>query len=45
MKQMETFLDGFVFIEGPRWHEGRLYFSDMWGHAVYSASEDGDVKK
>ncbi len=45
MKQMETLLDGFVFLEGPRWHEGRLFFSDMWGHAVYSASEDGDVKK
>ena len=45
MKEMETLLDGFVFLEGPRWHDGRLYFSDMWGHAVYSASENGDVKK
>ena len=45
MKKMETLLDGFVFLEGPRWKEDRLYFSDMWGHAVYATSETGDCQK
>jgi sugar lactone lactonase YvrE len=33
--------DGFVFAEGPRWHEGRLWLSDMHGEAVYSISLEG----
>ena len=45
MKKLETLTDGFVFLEGPRWREDLLYFSDMWGHAVYATSEQGDVKK
>lgn len=27
-------LDGLCFAEGPRWHEGRLWFSDMHAHRV-----------
>lgn len=27
-------LDGLAFAEGPRWHEGRLWFSDMHQHRV-----------
>lgn len=27
-------LDGLAFPEGPRWHEGRLWFSDMHAHRV-----------
>jgi sugar lactone lactonase YvrE len=30
----EVVLDGLAFPEGPRWHEGRLWFSDMHGHVV-----------
>jgi sugar lactone lactonase YvrE len=30
----EVVLDGLVFPEGPRWHDGRLVFSDMHGHRV-----------
>lgn len=33
--------DGFVFLEGPRWHEGYLWFSDMWGMKVYKMSAAG----
>ena len=29
MAQLEPWLDGFAFLEGPRWHDGRLWFSDM----------------
>ena len=28
------FLEGLVFPEGPRWHDGKLWFSDIWGHKV-----------
>ena len=38
----EVFLDGgFKFLEGPRWYEDRLWFSDMFGCKVYAASTDG----
>jgi len=30
----EVVLDGLAFPEGPRWHEGRLWFSDMHAHVV-----------
>ncbi len=32
------------FAEGPRWHDGRLWFSDMYDHAVKSVGPDGDVR-
>lgn len=33
--------DGLYFGEGPRWHEGRLWFSDFYAHAVKSVGADG----
>lgn len=33
--------DGFSFLEGPRWRDGRLYTSDFFGHRVLSFDEDG----
>ena len=38
---LETLAEGFVFLEGPRWHDGKLWLSDMWGHTVYTLAEDG----
>lgn len=35
--------DGFVFPEGPRWHDGELWFSDMHGEAVYRVTLAGQV--
>ena len=37
----KVLVDGFIFLEGPRWHEDRLWLSDMWDYAVYRLSEDG----
>ena len=37
------FIDGIVYGEGPRWHNGRLWFSDGPAGKVYSAGEAGDV--
>lgn len=31
-----TFLEGLTFGEGPRWHGGRLWYSDFFHHAVWS---------
>jgi len=28
-RQLEVLVDGLAFPEGPRWHQGRLFFSDM----------------
>lgn len=28
--------DGFAFLEGPRWRDGKLWFSDMHGLKVYT---------
>jgi sugar lactone lactonase YvrE len=35
---------GISFGEGPRWRDGRLWFSDFFDHAVKSATEAGDVR-
>src|SRR5207247_8707793 len=29
MRTLKTLLDKLAFPEGPRWHDGRLFFSDM----------------
>jgi sugar lactone lactonase YvrE len=36
-----TLLDGLCFPEGPRWHEGKLWFSDMHAHRVITVGLDG----
>ena len=34
-------LDNLVFSEGPRWHQGRLWFSDMHAHEVVAVDLGG----
>jgi sugar lactone lactonase YvrE len=41
MARAETFLEGLHFGEGPRWHEGRLWYSDFYDHAVFAVDMDG----
>ncbi|MDZ4376152.1 MAG: SMP-30/gluconolactonase/LRE family protein [Phenylobacterium sp.] len=36
--------EGLYFGEGPRWHGGRLWFSDFYDHAVKSVSLAGDIR-
>ena len=38
----EPFLSGLFFGECPRWHDGRLWYSDFFDHAVFSVSPEGD---
>jgi len=37
-------LDGLCFGEGPRWHDGRLWFSDMHDHKVLAVDLEGKVE-
>jgi sugar lactone lactonase YvrE len=41
MSKATVLTDGLYFGEGPRWHEGRLWFSDFYAHAVKSVGADG----
>ncbi len=40
-RKPETLLDGLAFPEGPRWHAGALWFSDMHFHRVMTVEPDG----
>ena len=33
--------EGLGFGEAPRWHDGRLWFSDFYRHGVFSVDENG----
>lgn len=35
--------DGFTFLEGPRWHDGKLYVSDFYTERVLTVTDDGEV--
>jgi sugar lactone lactonase YvrE len=38
---MKTVLGGRAFLEGPRWHEGALFVSDMHAGEVLKLTDDG----
>jgi sugar lactone lactonase YvrE len=40
-RKLETVLTGLAFGEGPRWRDGRLWFSDMHAHEVIAMTPDG----
>lgn len=40
---LEQVADGFTFLEGPRWHDGKLFVSDFYTQRVLTVSEDGQV--
>ncbi len=37
-------LDGLAFPESPRWHDGKLWFSDMFMHQVMTVGADGKAE-
>src|SRR6202012_464082 len=39
----EPLASGFCFGDGPRWFEGLLWFSDMLGEAVHTATMGGSL--
>lgn len=41
LRDIHTLLDDLMFGEGPRWHEGALWFSDMHAHEVVRVELEG----
>jgi sugar lactone lactonase YvrE len=39
-----TLVAGRFFCEGPRWHDGRFWFSDFYAHEICSVGLEGDVR-
>ncbi len=37
---LTTLLDGLTFTEGPRWHDGRLWFSDFYTQRVLAVTPE-----
>lgn len=44
MTQSTTLIDGLYFGESPRWHDGRLWYSDFYDKAVKSVNLDSDAR-
>jgi len=38
----QPFVSGLYFGECPRWHQGRLWYSDFFAHTISSVSPEGD---
>jgi sugar lactone lactonase YvrE len=45
MAELVTVLEALAFPEGPRWHDGRLFFSDQHAHQVLALAPDGSVEQ
>jgi len=43
-RETRVLAEGVHFGEGPRWRDGRLWFSDFFAHAVKSVSLAGDLR-
>ncbi|HLM63325.1 MAG TPA: SMP-30/gluconolactonase/LRE family protein [Acidimicrobiales bacterium] len=43
--QRALLAQGFKFVEGPRWHDGRLVFSDMGSKQVLTVDLRGEVEE
>ncbi len=41
MRTLKVLLDGLAFPEGPRWHDGKFFFSDMHAHQVIAVDMAG----
>lgn len=42
--KLEPLLTGLSFGEGPRWHDGKLWFSDFYVHQVRTVDESGKAE-
>jgi sugar lactone lactonase YvrE len=40
-REIGVALEGFTFLECPRWHEGRIWAADFYSYQVVSANADG----
>lgn len=44
-RDTEVVAKGFTYTEGPRWHEGRLYFVDFYTFTVNAVNSDGTIEQ
>ncbi|QSE72310.1 SMP-30/gluconolactonase/LRE family protein [Rhodococcus sp. PSBB049] len=44
-RQLTEVASGFTYTEGPRWHEGRLWFVDFYTHSVNVVNSDSSVEE
>ncbi|MCP5059607.1 MAG: SMP-30/gluconolactonase/LRE family protein [bacterium] len=44
-RTLTPLLDGLAFPEGPRWHDGRLWFSDMHARTVMTVTAAGKTEE
>jgi sugar lactone lactonase YvrE len=44
MAKFKTMISGLSFTECPRWHDGRLYFSDFYTHRVLAVARNGTME-
>ena len=40
-QQARLVADGFCFLEAPKWRDGKIWTSDVFGRAVYTVTPDG----
>src|SRR5262245_42064243 len=45
MRQAQILKEGLGFVEGPRWHEGRLWLSDSTNGTVWALDLDGGIER
>jgi sugar lactone lactonase YvrE len=41
MSELKVLIDNLTFAEGPRWHDGQLWFSDFYDYEVVTVDESG----
>ena len=44
-RELSVLTEGHTFLEGLRWHDGRLWLSDFYTHRVMAVSLDGAVEQ
>lgn len=44
-RKLTPVVDGYTYLEGPRWHDGRLWMSDFYTHKVIAVSPEGKVEE
>jgi sugar lactone lactonase YvrE len=42
-RHVTTVAEGFSFLEGPRWHDGRVWLADFYTHRVVAVTPAGEV--
>ena len=42
--RFSTLISGYDFLEGPRWHEGRLWLSDFYKQQVIAVDMNGGTE-